>query len=72
MFNFAKLNDIVDVDKAKCSGYIPCIWEDDSFEAINSDDFEMKMLQELLLSHYISRRSKSRSYSGSAPIGGQV
>lgn len=56
-------SDIVDVDKERYSGYIPSIWEDDIFKAINSDDLEMKMLQELLFFHYISRCSKSRRFN---------
>ncbi len=56
-------SDIVDVDKERYSEYIPSIWEDDIFKAINSDDLEMKMLQELLFFHYISRCSKSRRFN---------
>lgn len=37
--------------------------EDDIFKAINSDDLEIKMLQELLFFHYISRLSKSRRFN---------
>lgn len=58
-----KFSDIIDVDKEKCTGYIPSIWEDDIFKAINPDDLEMKMVQELLFFHYISRRSKSRRFN---------
>ncbi|MCM1036255.1 MAG: helix-turn-helix transcriptional regulator [Bacteroides sp.] len=58
-----RFSDIVDVDKERCSGYIPSIWEDDIFKAINSDDLEMKMLQELLFFHYIRRLSKSRRFN---------
>jgi len=58
-----KFSDIVDIDKERCSGYIPSIWEDDIFKAINSYDLEMKMVQELLFFHYISRRSKSRRFN---------
>lgn len=58
-----RVSDILDVDKEKCSGLIPSIWEDDIFKAINSDDLEMKMLQELLFFHYTSRLSKSRRFN---------
>ena len=58
-----RFSDIVDVDKEKCSGWIPTIWEDDIFKAINSEDLEMKMLQELLFFHYISRRPKTRRFN---------
>lgn len=54
---------IIDIDKERCSGWIPSIWEDDIFKAINSDDLEMKMLQELMFFHYISRLSKSRRFN---------
>lgn len=57
-----RFSSIVDIDKEKCSGWIPSIWEDDIFKAINSDDLEMKMLQELLFFHYINRLSKSRRF----------
>lgn len=57
-----KFSDIIDIDK-ECSGWIPSIWEDDIFKAINSDDLELKMLQELLFFHYISRLSKSRRFN---------
>lgn len=58
-----RFSDIVDIDKERCSGWIPSIWEDDIFKAINSDDLEMKMLHELLFFHYISRLSKSRRFN---------
>ncbi|MEE0978114.1 MAG: helix-turn-helix transcriptional regulator [Muribaculaceae bacterium] len=58
-----RFSDIVDIEKEKCSGWIPSIWEDDIFKAINSDDLEMKMLQELLFFHYISRLPKSRRFN---------
>lgn len=58
-----RFSDIVDVDKGKCAEWIPSIWEDDIFRAINSEDLEMKMLQELLFFHYISRLSKSRRFN---------
>lgn len=53
-----RFSGIVDIDKEKCSGWIPSIWEDDIFKAINSDDIEMKLIQELLFFHYINRQSK--------------
>lgn len=59
----SRFSDIVDIDKEKCSGWIPTIWEDDIFKAVNSDDIEMKMLQELLFFHYISGLSKSRRFN---------
>lgn len=58
-----RFSGIVDIDKEKCSGWIPSIWEDDIFKVINSDDLEMKMLQELLFFHYISLLSKSRRFN---------
>ena len=58
-----RFSDIIDIDKEKCSGWIPTIWEDDIFKAINSEDLEMKMLQELLFFHYISRQPKSRRFN---------
>lgn len=58
-----RFSDIIDIDKERCSGWIPSIWEDDIFKAINSDDLEMKMLQELLFFHYIRRRSKYRRFN---------
>ena len=58
-----RFSDIVDIEKENCSGWIPSIWEDDIFKAINSDDLEMKMLQELLFFHYISRLPKSRRFN---------
>lgn len=58
-----KFSDVVDIDKEKCTGWIPSIWEDDIFKAINPDGLEMKMLQELLFFHYISRLSKSRRFN---------
>lgn len=58
-----RFSDIVDVDKERYSGYIPSIWEDDIFKVVNSDDLEMKMLQELLFFHYISRCPKSRRFN---------
>lgn len=58
-----RFSEIIDIDMANCSGWIPTIWEDEIFRAINSDDLEMKMLQELLFFHYISRLSKSRRFN---------
>lgn len=58
-----RFSDIIAVDKEACSGWIPSIWEDDIFKAINSDDLEMKMLQELLFFHYINRCAKSRRFN---------
>lgn len=58
-----RFSDIVDIDRQKCSGWIPSIWEDDIFKAVNPDDLEMKMLHELLFFHYISRLSKSRRFN---------
>lgn len=58
-----KFSDIIDMDMEKCSGWIPSIWEDDIFKTIKPEDLEMKMLQELLFFHYISRRSKSRRFN---------
>lgn len=58
-----KFSGIIDVDLERCSGYIPSIWEDDIFQAIHSEDLEMKMLQELLFFHYISNLPKSRRFN---------
>ena len=58
-----RFSDITCIDKERYSNWIPTIWEDDIFNAINSDDLEMKMLNELLFFHYISRLSKSRRFN---------
>lgn len=58
-----KFSRIIDLDMEKLSGYISSIWEDDIFNAINSEDLEMKMIQELLFFHYISHLSKSRRFN---------
>lgn len=58
-----RFSDIVDVDKEKCLGWIPSIWEDDIFKAIHADDLEMKMRQELLFFYYISRLPKARKFT---------
>jgi len=58
-----KFSNIIDLDCKRCSGYIPSIWEDDIFKAINSEDLEMKMLNELMFFHYINRLSKSRRFN---------
>lgn len=60
-----KFSGMIDIDIEKCSGYIPSIWEDDIFKTIHSGDLEMKMLQELLFFHYISRLPKSRRFDRS-------
>ncbi|MCM1070788.1 MAG: helix-turn-helix transcriptional regulator [[Clostridium] fimetarium] len=55
-------SNIIDIDRDKCSGYIPSIWEDDVFQAIHTNDLERKMLQELLFFHHIKRLPKSRRF----------
>lgn len=57
-----KFSDTVDIDKEKCTGIIPSIWEDDIFKAIRPEDLEKKMLSELLFYHYVCRLSKSRRF----------
>lgn len=59
----SRFSGIIDIDSDRCSGYIPSIWEDDIFRAIHSEDLEMKMLQELLFFHHISRLPKNRRFS---------
>ena len=58
-----RFSDIVDIDKERYSGWIPSIREDEIFKAINADDLEMKMLQELLFFHHINRLPKSRRFN---------
>lgn len=58
-----KFSGMIDIDMEKSSGYIPSIWEDDIFNTIHPEDLEMKMLQELLFFHYISRLPKSRRFN---------
>lgn len=58
-----KFSNIIDLDCKRCSGYIPSIWEDDIFKAINPEDLEVKMLNELLFFHYICKLPKSRRFN---------
>lgn len=57
-----KFSDIIDIDKNRCSGWIPSIWEDDIFKSIDAEHLEMKMLQELLFFHHRSHLPKSRRF----------
>ena len=53
-----RFSDCIAIDRENCSGRISSIWEDEIFKAINPDDLEMKLMQELLFFHYVNRQPR--------------
>lgn len=51
----SKFSHTLDINIEKCSDRISSIWEEEIFRSIHPDDLEMKMLQELMFFHYVSR-----------------
>ncbi len=58
----SKFSETIDIDISKCNGTIPSIWEDEIFQAIHPDDYEAKMLQELLFFHYVNNLPREKRF----------
>ncbi len=58
-----RFSDLTTIDRDRCSGKIPSIWEDEIFKAIHPDDLEMKLMQELLFFHYVNRQPRSDRFN---------